>query len=206
MKKPLHSVGVDLLVEDNQPLVFHIARKIHRKIPVKQDLDDLIGYGMIGLVEAANKYDPKRKIEFATFAYPRINGAIYDGLSKLSWMSRSRYRRLMKAKTESEGEGNLKVEPTLESVKLLDSEVAGNIIAGEDESAEDRVTRIEEGEVLGRLIEELPDRERRIITMIYIEGLSLNDASERLGISKSWGSRMHARTLAGLATALNSKE
>ncbi len=206
MKKPLHSVGVDLLVEDNQPLVFHIAMKIHRKIPVKQDLDDLIGYGMIGLVEAANKYDPKRKIEFATFAYPRINGAIYDGLSKLSWMSRSRYRRLMKAKTESEGEGNLKVEPTLESVKLLDSEVAGNIIAGEDESAEDRVTRIEEGEVLGRLIEELPDRERRIITMIYIEGLSLNDASERLGISKSWGSRMHARTLAGLATALNSKE
>ncbi|MDG1874459.1 MAG: sigma-70 family RNA polymerase sigma factor [Mariniblastus sp.] len=206
MKKPLHSVGVDLLVEDNQPLVFHIAMKIHRKIPVKQDLDDLIGYGMIGLVEAANKYDPKRKIEFSTFAYPRINGAIYDGLSKLSWMSRSRYRRLMKAKTESEGEGNLKVEPTLESVKLLDSEVAGNIIAGEDESAEDRVTRIEEGEALGRLIEELPDRERRIITMIYIEGLSLNDASERLGISKSWGSRMHARTLAGLATALNSKE
>ena len=199
---------VNLLVENNQSLVYHLAMKLHRKIPVKQDLDDLIGYGMIGLVEAANKFDPKRGIEFTTFAYPRINGAIYDGLSKLSWMSRSRYRRLMKVKAKAESEGDddgaMAADAKMKGVSLLDSEVAEAIAESQDDNAEERVARREEGEVLGRLIEGLPDRERRLITLIYIEGLTLQDASERLGISKSWGSRMHAKTLANLAISMNS--
>ena len=199
---------VNLLVENNQSLVYHLAMKLHRKIPVKQDLDDLIGYGMIGLVEAANKFDPKRGIEFTTFAYPRINGAIYDGLSKLSWMSRSRYRRLMKVKAKAESEGDddgaMAADAKMKGVSLHDSEVAEAIAESQDDNAEERVARREEGEVLGRLIEGLPDRERRLITLIYIEGLTLQDASERLGISKSWGSRMHAKTLANLAISMNS--
>ena len=209
MIKKVHSLEVNLLIEDNQSLVYHLAMKIHRKIPVKQDLEDLIGYGMIGLVEAANKYKPKLGIEFATFAYPRINGAIYDGLSKLSWMSRSRYRRLMAVKEKAESKGDIEAvqsaEAKLESVSLLDSEMAQAIIADDTEDAEQRASRQEQGEVLSHLIEELPDRERRLIKLIYIEGLALQDASERLGISKSWGSRMHAKTLASLSLGIKSK-
>ena len=196
---------VDLLIEENQPLVYHLAMKVHRKIPVKQDLEDLIGYGMVGLVEAANKYRPQLKIEFTTFAYPRINGAIYDGVSKLSWMSRSRYRRLMAVKEKAESEGDVEAaqaaDAKLESVSLLDNEIAQSVV-DDDETAEVRASRHEEGKVLGKLIEQLPDRERRLIELIYIDGLALQDASERLGVSKSWGSRMHAKTLASLALKL----
>lgn len=204
-----HSLEVNLLIENNQSLVYHLAMKVHRKIPVKQDLEDLIGYGMVGLVEAANKFDPKLKIEFTTFAYPRINGAIYDGLSKLSWMSRSRYRRLMTIKEKAESEGNVEAardaDAKLESVSLLDSEMAQSVAADSRDDAELQVSRQEEGELLSKLIEQLPDRERRLIKLIYIEGKTFQDASERLGISKSWGSRMHAKTLASLSLGLNSQ-
>ena len=201
------STEVELLVENNQGLVYHLAMKIHRRIPVRQDLEDLIGYGMIGLVEAANKYEPKRGIEFSTFAYPRINGAIYDGLSKLSWMSRSRFRRLIKAKEKAESDGDLEaaqaVEANLENVNLLDSDFAQSIADDTGERVEEQVSRREAGEVLSHLIEQLPERESRLIKLIYIEGLTLKDAGERLGLSKSWASRLHAKTLAGLSNSMN---
>jgi RNA polymerase sigma factor for flagellar operon FliA len=57
-------------------------------------LDDLIAYGQIGLAEAARDYHPGRGSQFTPYAYYRIRGAIYDGISKMSWTSRSRYHRL----------------------------------------------------------------------------------------------------------------
>ena len=208
MNRNGRSLEINSLIEDNQSLVYHLAMKVHRKIPVKQDLEDLIGYGMVGLVEAANKFEPKLKIAFSTFAYPRVNGAIYDGLSKLSWMSRSRYRRLVSVKEKAESEGDVETaqaaDSKLENVTLLDSEMAQSVVEDGEDDAEVRISRQEEGEVLSRLIEQLPDRERRLIKLVYIDGMTLQDASERLGISKSWGSRMHTKTLAKLSQGMKS--
>jgi len=181
--------------------------RIHRRLPVKQDLDDLIGYGMIGLVEAARKYQPNRGVEFTTFAYPRVNGAIYDGVSKLSWMSRSRYKRLMREKANAEADETNETNESSEkvaadelpNVSSLDPESAQNLVASDDETAAHRVARREEEKILGTLIEQLPNREKRLITIIYIEDRTLQEASERLGISKSWASRMHHKTLTKLA-------
>ena len=57
-----------------------IARKILRTLSSCIELDDLISYGMMGLLEAAERYDPKKGVSFTTFSYYRIKGAIYDGL------------------------------------------------------------------------------------------------------------------------------
>ncbi len=189
--------------------------RIHRRLPVKQDLDDLIGYGMIGLVEAAKKFQPNRGVEFTTFAYPRVNGAIYDGVSKLSWMSRSRYKRLMREKANAESEepdeandsNEAKVTASVDelpNVSSLDPESAQNLVADDDETAVSRVARREEEKILSTLIEQLPNREKRLITIIYIEDRTLQEASERLGISKSWASRMHHKTLTKLANEMKS--
>ena len=87
------------LIESGQGLVISIAARVSRNIPVKVDMEDLIAYGEVGLAEAARDFEPNRGVEFTTFAYRRVRGAIYDGLSKMSWISRARYKRLSHDRT-----------------------------------------------------------------------------------------------------------
>ena len=72
-------------IEQCQGLVRSLALQIHRKLPANIDLEDLIAYGQLGLVEAARSFDAGRGCQFSTFAYYRIRGAIYDGAAKMSW-------------------------------------------------------------------------------------------------------------------------
>ncbi len=67
------------LIEENQGLVYHLAGKIHRSLPVRYEFDDLVGYGMLGLTEAAQAFSPGHGVKFSTFAFFRIRGAIFDG-------------------------------------------------------------------------------------------------------------------------------
>lgn len=71
-----------------------LATKIHKGLPSRFELDDLVAYGQVGLAEAARDFDASRGIRFSTYAYYRIRGAIYDGLSKMTWLSRAQYERL----------------------------------------------------------------------------------------------------------------
>ena len=79
----------DDLVFSHQGLVRAIARGIHRSFPSYIDLDDLIGYGQLGLTQAARDFDPERGIQFSTFAYYRIRGAILDGANQMNWLKRT---------------------------------------------------------------------------------------------------------------------
>ena len=85
------------LIEECQGLVRLLASRIHRKLPSHVELGDLEAYGQVGLLEAARDFDPTRGGRFSTFAYYRIRGAIYDGLAKMSWFSRTEYRRRRRA-------------------------------------------------------------------------------------------------------------
>ena len=82
------------LIERYQDLVRSIAIGVRRKVPPYIELEDLVAYGQIGLTEAARDFDPQRGNTFSTYAYYRIRGAIYDGVSKLCWTSRARYNRM----------------------------------------------------------------------------------------------------------------
>ena len=86
-----NSIDAGQLIASCQGLVRSIAWKIHRQLPPYISLDDLVGYGQIGLVEAAKDYDPKHQTQFTTFAYYRIRGSILDGLSRLAWFNRADY-------------------------------------------------------------------------------------------------------------------
>src|SRR6185437_1438417 len=90
------------LIAECQGLVRALAWKIHRGLPSNVDSEDLIAYGQLGLAEAARDFDASRTGAFSTYAYYRIRGAIYDGLSKMSWFSLARYARLRYAQRANE--------------------------------------------------------------------------------------------------------
>jgi RNA polymerase sigma factor FliA len=80
---------VNQLVEKHLSLVQAIARKVKKTLNASIELDDLVGYGAKGLVEAAERFDARHGVAFTTFAYYRIRGAMYDGLRVMGWYSRA---------------------------------------------------------------------------------------------------------------------
>jgi RNA polymerase sigma factor for flagellar operon FliA len=214
------------LITDGQALVRSLALGVVRNIPMPVDLDDLIAYGQVGLAEAAREFDPKQGAQFTTFAYYRVRGAIYDGVSKMSWTSRARYKRYrnaqlaneaLQAESEALGESD-SLEQQARWLRNVSEKLAVVYLAsGADEgrggiresSLEDPcaspsalVAGREISEKLRQVVEQLPSTEQRLIRTIYFEGATLQEAASQIGISKSWASRMHAQILEQLARTL----
>lgn len=74
-------------------LVKHIALRMAVKLPAHIEVDDLIHDGVIGLMDALNRFDPSKRIKFQTFASTRIHGAMLDALRAMDWASRGARRR-----------------------------------------------------------------------------------------------------------------
>lgn len=83
----------DRVVMENLPLVKAIALRVHDSLPVHVELDDLVHAGILGLFDAATKYDPDKNVAFSSYAKHRIKGAILDSLRQLDWASRDMRRR-----------------------------------------------------------------------------------------------------------------
>ena len=75
------------------PLVKAIAVRVHENLPVHVDLDDLVHAGVLGLFDAASKFNPEKQVAFSSYAKHRIKGAILDSLRQLDWASRDLRRR-----------------------------------------------------------------------------------------------------------------
>jgi len=78
---------------ENLALVKYLAARMRSRLPAQVDLNDLINYGIIGLMDAVDKFDPSRGVKFKTYAERRIRGSILDGLRELDWVPRSFRRR-----------------------------------------------------------------------------------------------------------------
>lgn len=83
----------DKLVLENLALVKSIALRVHDNLPVHVDTDDLIHAGVLGLFDAATRFDPDKQVSFASYAKHRIRGAILDSLRQMDWASRDLRRR-----------------------------------------------------------------------------------------------------------------
>lgn len=83
----------DRIVLEHLPMVKAIAARLHQNLPAHVDLDDLVHAGVLGLIQAADKFNPAREVAFSSYARHRIKGAILDGLRQLDWASRDLRRR-----------------------------------------------------------------------------------------------------------------
>ena len=79
----------DQLIVHYAPVVKYVAGRVSVGLPRHVDEADLASYGIIGLIDAIERFEPLRKIKFETYAIPRIKGAIIDELRSIDWVPRS---------------------------------------------------------------------------------------------------------------------
>jgi len=89
----LDPVERDRLLQENLPEVRYIARRIHDRLPSHVSFDDLVHAGIIGLIDAVDKFDPHRNVLLKSYARFRIRGAIIDSLRQLDWSPRALRRQ-----------------------------------------------------------------------------------------------------------------
>lgn len=224
-----------MLITSCQGLVRSIAWKIHQRLPKHVELDDLIGYGQVGLAEAARGFDESRGGQFTTYAYYRIRGAILDGLARMQWFNAydfhsGKYERLADSLLEEEAAG-VADEASAPAAKTEDHTawfaetssmlamaylMSGQGPGGEGRplEPEDRSTpapgvdaaKRELAQRLHALIDDLPENMGKLIRASYFGGLTLTEAGKSIGISKSRASRLHAEALGQLARSLRRAE
>ena len=103
------------------PLVKHVAARLAMGLPAHIEMDDLYSYGVFGLLDALQKFDPSRGVKFETYAFTRVKGAILDGLRAMDWVPASMRQR---ARQVEEAYG--RVEARLGRA-AEDEEIAGEI-------------------------------------------------------------------------------
>lgn len=215
------------IVEQYLPYATSIASRVMQTLSSSVDFDDVMCNARLGLLEAARKFDASLNVDFKTFAYYRIKGAIYDGLRKTGWIPRSLYARIKFEQATNEYLQYMS-ERTSASARLVEDEMTEvydtvnslasiyviSIDAGEEGmEIEDKKNKdIEQSaefqqvkQYMKEAIESLPDKERKLVKMYYFQNKTLEEAGADLGLSKSWTSRLHARALEILFKKINSR-
>ncbi|OGP15430.1 MAG: hypothetical protein A3F89_02730 [Deltaproteobacteria bacterium RIFCSPLOWO2_12_FULL_50_11] len=217
------------IVEQYMPYATSIAGRVMQSLSSAVDYDDVLCNARLGLLESARRFDPTLNVDFKTFAYYRIKGAIYDGLRKTGWVPRSLYAKIkfeqatneyLQYMSEKSGgkeagfRGDEEISELYDTVNSLASIYVISIDATEggmdvaDTHAVDSEQSAEFQQIkkhMKEAIELLPDKERKLIKMYYFQNRTLEEAGEDLGLSKSWTSRLHARALEMLFKKINSK-
>jgi RNA polymerase sigma factor for flagellar operon FliA len=196
------------LIESHIGFAHAIAAELAGKYPPNITRADLEGAAELGLVQAARSYDPSRSVSFATFAYYRVRGAIFDEVRK-SWQASHLKSGSDKAASEEfadaapHQEAQASWEGFEDSTSFLGStsfiSLSSNHserVAATTESPASQVLRKEEFEAIQEALQKLPKRHRFVLRAYYYEELSLVSIGRQLNLSKSWVSRIHAQALA----------
>ena len=114
---PVDTIERQQLLMENLPEVRYIARRIHDRLPSHVPFDDLVHAGILGLIDAVDKFDPSKNVQLKSYARFRIRGAILDSLRQLDWGPRHlrrQARRIEEANRELAAElGRAPAEPEL---------------------------------------------------------------------------------------------
>lgn len=211
------------LISDHVDLVKRIAYRLHSRLPDCVQMEDLIQAGMLGLLEAQERFRSEEGASFATFAGIRIRGAMLDEIRRGDWAPRSLHRAtraIQEARQRiehragrpaSESELAAEMGLSLAEYRKTLSDAANAHLASLDEdehevsaqdipaTADNRPAELVEQADLCAAVaaasEGLPDRERRLMTWYYDEDLNLREIAERLGVSESRACQLHGRAI-----------
>jgi RNA polymerase sigma factor FliA len=207
-------------------LVKYVAGRISAALPSNVEIDDLINDGVVGLIDAIEKYDERYAVKFETYAIMRINGAILDALRSLDWAPRTVRRRarelerahealeaeLGRAPTDDELAGRLGT--SLRDLDRLRQHVRGASVGSLDEAHSCDALADEDGDVAAGIerdearaelvaaVESLPPHERTVIRRYYFNGETLRAIKAELDVSESRVSQIHAQAVIHLRQRL----
>lgn len=220
----------DALIEQHRSYARALAIKVMRTLPSSIELSDLVAYGEVGLIEAAERFDPRRGVAFSTFAHYRIKGAIYDGLREMGYFSRQGGVRVRWAANaadvvQSAMDDSVHDSPTgaaasvddeiADAQSLIDALIPVYLLSlGSDavpEVMDQRALSMEQIEQreLVRLaldaLRELSEDEQELIGSLYFKHVSMTELAARQGVNKSWISRLHTRAIKHLRDILRDR-
>jgi len=216
------SADRDQLILEFYPMVRQVAYRMARRFPQCVDTDDLVNIGMIGLINAVDRYQADRAPSFAAYARIRVQGAIVDEMRKNDWVPRSvrdraalieRSRRSLSDKlgrdpTHAEIAKDLEVDEQrlLEliqnsNIRTLvsteeggeDSLSVGDRLIDGSEGPEALTDRRHVGLLVRDCLETLPEREQLIAEMYYFNDRTFKEIAAALGVTESRVSQLHTR-------------
>jgi RNA polymerase sigma factor for flagellar operon FliA len=221
------------LVERHLDVARKVAAMLHPRVREFVEMDELVALASAGLAEAAQRYEPDRGVAFTTFAWYRMQGAMVDGLRKSANLPRRVWAKLIALRAASEyleQRGEREVGATrqgaapasggdalaamkdamsairtmyvtsLEALRDRGFDRADDGASPDDQLASGRLAR-----ALRDALEQLPEKERALLTKHYWEGKNLLEAGAELGISKSWASRLHAQAVEKLRAIVDAE-
>ncbi len=196
---------------------------IHKRVRDHVDLDELVALGNTGLAEAAQRFDDTRGATFATYAWYRVQGAIVDGLRKMTQLPRREWQKLVALRAAAEyleqraerdaGAAKAGALPALGADALAQVKQAmsairtmylcslesmqddGEELAGPTVDPAVAIDAARDARKIRLALARLPEKERALMTKHYWEGKNIMEAGAELGISKSWASRLHAQAV-----------
>ena len=215
------------------PLVKRLAHYMMASLPPSVEIDDVIQSGMLGLLDAAKRFEDTHGAQFETYASQRIRGAMLDDLRQSDWLPRSLRKSLRRVEkmisklqqkygrqpTEPEIAAALEM-PLSDYQQLLQDARGYQIVSSEDlpshgdESfvdhyhSDDRLdllqSLLEEDQrrMLIAAIEDLPEREKKVMGLYYEQDLNLREIGDVLGVSESRVCQLHTQAIARLRSRL----
>ena len=223
------------IILEYAPLVKLVAGRLSMYLGYNVEYDDLVSYGIFGLIDAIDKYDYAKEVKSETYASLRIRGAILDQIRKMDWIPRTIRQkqkridavckdietRLGRSATDEEIASELGIsdDEYLEwqsqmkitnVVSLNEYMEQGAEVPAEGnqfttarfDSPEENIEKEELKKVLEESLEQLTEKEKKVILLYYYEDLTLKEISNVLEVSESRISQLHTRALQKMKTKM----
>ncbi|WP_448218130.1 RNA polymerase sigma factor FliA [Endozoicomonas sp. 2B-B] len=221
----------DVLVKQHLSLVKKIVLHLASSLGSNISRDDLLQAGMMGLLDAASRYDPGRKVPFEQFAKTRIRGAVIDELRQWDWRSRTdrehgqKIRKAIQAlntklgRAPAESEIAEELGVSLERYhRMLQSSNSDNLLSldglmqgeadsriievNQDDSIEVVAMGGERSKALANALKELPEREQHLMNLYYVHELNMKEIGEALDLTEARICQLHRQAVLRLRSLL----
>ena len=228
----------DQLITEYLPYVKRIVQRLAVHLPSTVDIDDLMNVGVIGLIQAVDRYDPRRDNKFMTYAIFRIKGAVLSELRARDFLSRSNRRKIRElesvylrleqklGRTADDNEVAQELGVDLEqvyrtkqmsSISFISLEELGvssrdekekllSYLVNNEDDALSRTKLKELKEAMARAIKQLPEKERLVISLYYLDELTMKETGKVLGITESRVSQIHSQAILHLRAKLRKQK
>jgi RNA polymerase sigma factor for flagellar operon FliA len=221
------SIGArNQIIDAHIGLVYRIAKGMSRDFVHYADYDELVSCGMMGLIDAAENYDPTKGIQLKSYAAIRIRGAIIDAMRKRDWMPRNvrkRYEQIEQFCSDwcakfgqPPTDAQIAAGLGLSEARVIQAksrwshrgfvsiewaqEYGECHVVEQDDGAmpENALIRKERMAALGTALGSLPERQRQVVALSYFQGLTLKKIGDVLNVSESRVCQLRTKALVQL--------